>query len=147
MLEITSHRNGEVLNHTHGRETAEALTIVVRGIADPQSLVTVNGLPTFRHDRQFFVEVPLRERINRVTACAHDKFGERTQTIVLVWDKASFKRYTVRIDDNSFFFTDLVLASISSATGMTLASKDSPSSTLAASGWLILRTESAWNAS
>ncbi len=108
MLEITSHRNGEVLNHTHGRETAEALTIVVRGIADPQSRVTVNGLPVMRHDRQFFVEVPLRERINRVTACAHDKFGERTQSIVLVWDKASFKRYAVRIDDNSFFFTDLV---------------------------------------
>ena len=66
MLEITSHRNGEILNHTHGRENADALTIVVRGVADPQSRVTVNGLPTVRHDREFYAEVPLRDRINRV---------------------------------------------------------------------------------
>ena len=107
MLEITSHRNGELLSYKHGKETEEALWITLCGIADPQSKVTVNGIPAIRHDRQFMVEIPLRARINRVTATAHDKFGERTQTITLVWDKASFKRYTVRIDDNSFFFTEL----------------------------------------
>ena len=107
MLEITSHRNGEILNHNHGRESGTELLIEVRGIADPQSRVTVNGIPAVRHDREFIAEVPLREKINRVTASARDKFGERTQTITLVWDKASFKRYAVRIDDNCFFLTDL----------------------------------------
>ena len=107
MLEITSHRNGEILNYKHGRETADALMIEVRGIADPQSRVTVNGLPAVRCDREFRAEVPLKSRINTVTASAKDKFGERTQSIVLVWDKASFKRYAVRIDDNCFFMTDL----------------------------------------
>ena len=107
MLEITSHRNGEILNYKHGRETADALLIEVRGIADPQSRVTVNGIPAVRHDREFIAEVPLRNKINRVTASARDKFGERTQTITLVWDKASFKRYAVRIDDNCFFLRDL----------------------------------------
>ena len=107
MLEITSHRNGEILNYKHGRETADALMIEVRGIADPQSRVTVNGLPALRCDREFRAEVPLKSRINTVTASAKDKFGERTQSIVLVWDKASFKRYAVRIDDNCFFMTDL----------------------------------------
>ena len=107
MLEITSHRNGEILCHKHGRETDDALWIELCGIADSQSKVTVNGIPAARHDRVFKAEIPLRERISRVTAVAHDKYGERTQTIVLVWDKASFKRYTVRIDDNSFVFTDL----------------------------------------
>ena len=63
MLEITSHRNGEVLNHNHGRETADALLIEVRGIADPQSRVTVNGRPAIRCDREFRADVPLTEKI------------------------------------------------------------------------------------
>ena len=107
MLEITSHRNGEILNHNHGRESGTELLIELRGIADPQSFVEVNGIPAVRHDREFSATVPLKNRINRVTASARDKFGERTQTITLVWDKASFKRYAVRIDDNCFFLTDL----------------------------------------
>ena len=107
MLEITSHRNGEILNSRHGRESAGELLIVVRGLASVQSHVTVNGLPARRNDREFIAEIPLQHKINRVTVKAKDKFGERTQTIVLVWDKGSFKRYTVRIDDNSFVFTDL----------------------------------------
>ena len=107
MLEITSHRNGEILNHIHGKETTDALIIQVRGIASPQSLVTVNGIETKRNDREFIAEVPLTEKINTVVAKAKDKFGERSLAIVLVWDKASFKRYAVRIDDNCFFFTDI----------------------------------------
>ena len=107
MLEITSHRNGELLSARDGRESASELLITVSGIAPVQSKVTVNGIAALRRDRLFSVEVPLTERINRVTATAKDKYGERTQTIVLVWDKGSFKRYTVRIDDNSFVFTDL----------------------------------------
>ncbi|MBR2372892.1 MAG: hypothetical protein IKA87_01530 [Lentisphaeria bacterium] len=107
MLEITSHRNGELLNARHGKESSSELLVNIRGIASVQSNVTVNGIAALRNDREFFAEVPLKEKINRVTVKAKDKFGERTQTIVLVWDKHSFKRYTVRIDDNSFFFTDL----------------------------------------
>lgn len=107
MLEITSHRNGELLSARDGRESASELLIHLSGIASVQSKVTVNGAPVQRHDRLFFADVPLREKINRVTVSAKDKYGERTQTITLVWDKASFKRYAVRIDDNSFVFTDL----------------------------------------
>ena len=107
MLEITSHRNGEILNSKHGKETPDALLIVVQGIATPQSTVTVNGIAAERCDRSFRAEIPLTQKINRVTATAKDKFGERTQTITLVWDKASFKRYAMRIDDNCFFMTDL----------------------------------------
>lgn len=107
MLEITSHRNGELLSARHGKESPDELTIQLRGIASIQSKVTVNGMAVQRRDREFFLDLPLREKINRVTVHAKDKYGERTQTIVLVWDKGSFKRYAVRIDDNSFVFTDL----------------------------------------
>ena len=107
MLEITSHRNGELLSARHGKESPDELTIQLRGIASIQSKVTVNGMAVQRQDKEFFLDLPLREKINRVTVHAKDKYGERTQTIVLVWDKGSFKRYAVRIDDNSFVFTDL----------------------------------------
>ena len=107
MLEITSHRNGEVLNHQHGRESAEGLAIRLEGIADPQSQVTVNGKPAERCDRRFFASVLLTDKINRVTVAAHNKFGDFQQSITLVWDKQSFKRYTARIDDNIFFLREL----------------------------------------
>ena len=78
MLEITSHRNGEILNYKHGRESADALVITVRGIADPQSRVLVNGIAAARCDREFVADVPLTQKINTVTVSAKDKFGERT---------------------------------------------------------------------
>ena len=83
MLEITSHRHGEILNYKHGKETAQSLTIPLRGLASPQSQVSVNGIPAQRNDREFFLELPLTEKINTVTVRAKDKFGERTLSIVL----------------------------------------------------------------
>lgn len=107
MLEITSHRHGELVNYMHGTESKDALTVEIRGLASPQSLVTINGIPARRSDRNFFLPLELREKFNKVTVVARDKFGERSQSITLVWDKGSFKRYAVRIDDNVFFMTDL----------------------------------------
>jgi len=107
MLEITSHRNGEVLNRQHGQETADGLIVRLEGIADPQSRVTVNGIPAERRDRLFFATCRLTERINRVTVASHNKFGDFQQSITLVWDKQSFKRYAARIDDNIFFLREI----------------------------------------
>lgn len=107
MLEIYSFRNGEILNARNGKETPEYLEIEINGVALPQSRVSVNGVEAARCDRNFSAKVRLRERINRVTVNAHDKFGDLSRTITLVWDKQSFKRYAARIDDNVFFFNDL----------------------------------------
>ena len=107
MLEITSFRNGEVVNHYCGIETGAGLEIEIRGIASPQSRVTVNGIPAIRNDREFSAKILLTGKINRITATAIDKFGEFSRTITLAYDKKSFLRYTVRIDDNSFLFTEL----------------------------------------
>ena len=106
MLEITSHRHGELVNYMHGTESNDALTVEIRGIALPQSLVTINGIPARRSDRNFFLPVELREKFNKVTVVACDKFGERSQSITLVWDKGSFKRYAVRIDFLLFYRQD-----------------------------------------
>ncbi len=107
MLEITSHRNGEVLNHQHGLESAEGLLIRLEGISEPQSRVTVNGSPAKRRDRLFSASILLTEKINRVTVAAHNKFGDFQQSITLVWDKQSVKRYAARIDDNIFFLREI----------------------------------------
>jgi hypothetical protein len=107
MLEITSYRNGEVLNYHNGLETDEFLEIKIEGIADSQSTVTANGQKADRCDRLFSATVRLKERVNKVVVNSHNKFGDFQQTITLVWDKKSFKRYAMRIDDNIFFLTDI----------------------------------------
>ena len=101
MLEITNLRDGAILNRHHGVETPEGLKIIVEGIADPQAEVKVNGQTASRRDRNFSAEVMLTRRINKITAEASDYYGERSLTLTVMWDKASFKRY-------NFFFDDCV---------------------------------------
>ena len=45
MIEITSHRQGAILNHHHGEETAGHLKITVSGISESGRPVKVNGVP------------------------------------------------------------------------------------------------------
>ena len=103
MLEIVNIRDGAVLDRHDGKETADALEIVVEGLASPQATVTVNGIPAARDDRNFSAKIRLTERINRITAASSDAYGERTQTITVLWDKGSFRRYNFFIDDCIFF--------------------------------------------
>jgi len=107
MFEITSLRNGAVLNHHHGVEDEHGLTVKVEGICDLPSHVFVNDAPALRDGRRFFTEITLREKINPITAKAVTAFGEYEQTIQVVWDKKSFRRCNFYIDDHSFFWTDL----------------------------------------
>ena len=102
MLEITNIREGAVLNHHHGIETENHLEIKVDGIAAPQAKVTVNGIAAERQDRNFSALVRLTEKVNKITAVASDHFGERSLTLTVIWDKASFKRYNFFFDDCIF---------------------------------------------
>ena len=107
MLEVTSFRNGAVLNHSHGAETDEFLEIKVEGIADPQAFVTVNGAEARRADRSFSAPVRLTEKINEIVVSADGHFGETILKLTVLWDKKSFKRYNYYIDDCSFFYTEI----------------------------------------
>ena len=109
MLEITNLRDGAILNRHHGIETGDYLEITVEGIADPQAEVTVNGQPVKRCDRNFSAKVRLTEKINKIQAAASDYFGERTLTLTVMWDRASFKRYNFFFDDCSFFLRSIAL--------------------------------------
>ncbi|NMA21479.1 MAG: hypothetical protein GX927_12960 [Lentisphaerae bacterium] len=107
MLEITNIRQGAVLTHFHGKETADSLTVPVEGICDHGGEVLVNGIPAVCSGRRFTASVPLTKKFDAITATASSALGEYSQKIKVVWDKQSFKRFNFYIDDNIFFFTDL----------------------------------------
>ncbi len=107
MLEILSPRHGAVLNHNHGRETADALQITVHGLCDETGQLTVNGKPAIRNGRLFTAEIELAARENTITAFVDGPRGQLTTRIKVIWDRASFRRFNLFIDDNSFFWTDL----------------------------------------
>jgi len=107
MLQITNIRQGAVLNHNHGRETAEGLEVLFEGISDYPGPVKLNGQTARRDGRRFFGKVMLKEKVNTVTAESLSAYGSFSQSIKVVWDKNSFKRVNCYIDDHSFFWTDL----------------------------------------
>ena len=105
MLEITSHRQGAILNHNHGIETENSLKITVSGISDSGKPVKVNGVPAVMEGRLFSAEIDLTQKLNQVTASVVTPYGEYAQSIVLVWGKKSTRRYNCYIDYHSFAFT------------------------------------------
>jgi hypothetical protein len=107
MLQITNIRQGAVLNHNHGVEDNKGLTVLFEGISDFPGPVTLNGVPARRDGRRFMGEVTLTQQFNTVTAESVSAYGNFSQSIVVVWDKNSFKRVNFYIDDHSFFWTDL----------------------------------------
>ncbi len=107
MIEITNLRQGALLNHNHGKETANALEIQIQGIVDDGYPVKVNGIPAEMDGRLFNATVSLTQKINTVKAEAITPYGNFSQELTLVWDKKSFRRCNFYIDDHSFLFTDL----------------------------------------
>ena len=107
MIEITSHRQGAILNHNHGEETEESLRITIRGISGSGQPVKVNGNPARMEGRNFSAEIELTRKINPVTASVMTPYGIYSQTLSLVWDKKSFRRFGAGMDDNIFVFTEL----------------------------------------
>ena len=47
MIEITSHRQGAILNRHHGTESVKSLKITVQGISESGHPVKVNGVPQY----------------------------------------------------------------------------------------------------
>ena len=107
MIEITSHRQGAILNHNHGIETENSLKITVSGISDCGQPVKINGKPAVMEGRNFYAEVELTQKLNPITASVTTPYGEYSQNIILMWDKKSVRRYNCYIDDHSFVFTEL----------------------------------------
>jgi hypothetical protein len=107
MLELTNLRHGAVVNACDGVESADGLVVQVEGLAEPGSLVLVNGVRTELVGRLFRAPVTLVRQFNDIVISSRNKHGESQRRIRVVWDRKSFKRYTFFTDDNAFFLTDI----------------------------------------
>ena len=107
MIEITSHRQGAILNRNHGCERANSLKITVRGVSGSGHPVKVNGVPAQMDGRNFSAEIELTKKVNPVTASVMTPYGVYSQELSLMWDRQSFRRFNCFIDDHSFVFTEL----------------------------------------
>ena len=107
MLELTNLRHGAVVNACDGVESHNSLVVPVEGLAEPGSLVLVNGTRTELVGRRFRASATLTQPFNDIVVSSQNKHGEIQQRIRVVWDRQSFKRYNFFIDDNSFFLTDI----------------------------------------
>ena len=107
MIEIVNFRQGAILNSNHGKETKDALEITVQGISESGLPVFINDIPAEMDGRFFSAQVNLTKKFNTITASVITPYGKFSQELILVWDKASKKRFQMYIDDHSFLFTDL----------------------------------------
>lgn len=107
MLAILSPRHGAILNHNHGIETADSLKIQVSGLCDESGFLTVNGQPAIRNGKLFTADVTLTSHENTITAEIASNSGNLSYQVKVIWDRKSFKRFNLFVDDHSFFWTDL----------------------------------------
>ncbi len=107
-LKIVEPFHGAVLNHRHGRQTADGLAIRVSGEAPPDRAVTVNGEACRREGNQFSAEIVLKTPETDLVAASNGAgVGLREHRVRVVWDRYSEPRYRFSIDDNSFFLRDV----------------------------------------
>jgi hypothetical protein len=101
-IEITSPRDGDVLNRNDGKETEAALLLQVEGKCNAQS-VTVNDVRAPVSNGMFSCEVEVSRRRNIITAEANGASHE----IQVWWNRGSRPRYRFSVDDNIEFLKDL----------------------------------------
>ncbi len=99
--------HGAVLNHRHGKQSAEGLAIRVAGLASAGDRVTVNGIPCRVENGQFEGNVVLSNAETDLVAVAQSNTGQVQDRVRVVWDRCSEPRYRFSIDDSSFFLRDI----------------------------------------
>src|SRR5262245_57243465 len=60
-IKITAPFHGAILDHRHGKQSADSLTIRVSGQVNADGPVTVNGAPARRQEKSFEADVILRD--------------------------------------------------------------------------------------
>ena len=108
MNQITSLRNGTIVNKFYGKVVDGTLYLPVSGIADEDAFVTVNGVNAERTGLNFNAVIPVSEKFTEITMCAENSCGRMTHSVKVLYDRDSFPRYNFFTDDNSFFWTELI---------------------------------------
>lgn len=106
-VRISEPWNGDILNRHDGSESAQALTVQVRGEAPEGASVSVNGLPAQVQAGAFCCQALLRQRENELVAVARRGGAQWQEGIRVLWDRGSRPRYRFSVDDNIEFLKDL----------------------------------------
>jgi hypothetical protein len=102
-LRITSPWDGDILNRHDGAESAEGLTVTVEGAAPADQPVTVAGVQAGRDGEKFEAEVTLTDPETTIVA----ECPAGADSITVLYDRQSYKRYRFSVDDNILFLKDL----------------------------------------
>lgn len=102
-VEISTPRDGDVLNRHDGEESEEGLTIEVVGKAPPDQEVTLAGQTARREGDSFYASVTLTEQESLITA----QCPAGADQIQVLYDRNSHKRFRFSVDDNVLFLRDL----------------------------------------
>lgn len=106
-LTIDQPFHGAVLNHRYGKPTAAGLAIDVTGRASGASDVRIDGRPARREGDRYVGRAVLHSAEQDIVVTARVGDQSLKQTARGVWDRYSFPRYRVAIDDNGFFLRDI----------------------------------------
>jgi len=102
--------DGAILNWNNGKRYPDGLGIMVRVVAPKGSKVTINGSKApvaAGRKSEFACEVVLRKQENVVKTRAESNGKISTDSITVLWDMNSTKRYRFSTDDNILFLRDL----------------------------------------
>ncbi|RPI24993.1 MAG: hypothetical protein EHM61_15570 [Acidobacteria bacterium] len=105
-LRITQPADGDVLNRNDGTVTPEGLRITVRGEARVGGTVKINGAAAPVRDGKFETQVTVNEPTTRIQAQGP---GGSVDEATVLWDRQSFPRYRVSVDDNIRWLKDIAL--------------------------------------
>ncbi len=102
-VQITSPWDGDVLNRHDGDETDDGLAITIEGTAPAGEEVLVAGRPAEREGDAFSAEITLTQP--RTTVVGASPSG--SDSVRLIYDRRSRKRFRFSVDDNILFLRDL----------------------------------------
>jgi len=114
-IKIIDPVDGAILNKNDGKQDLGGLEIVVRGVAPYKSKVTVNDMRAETRGEGcasydiFECRIILKEWENHVTAKSMVGYDVTTDSIMVLWDRNTIKRYRFSTDDNILFLKDLAL--------------------------------------
>ena len=103
MLRIDHPRHGDIVNRHDGEETGDRLLLKVSGVAPNGEMLEVNGVQARADGGRFTCSVPIRSRRSVITAQCRDT----SDSITVLWDRGSRKRYRFSVDDTIQFLKDL----------------------------------------
>jgi len=100
---ITQPIDGAILNKHDGETTPDGLAVTVAGTCPRGAKVTVNGAPAAVAGDRFEATVCVADRETTLTA----KCEAGADSILVLYDRDSFRRYRFSLDDDVWFLRDI----------------------------------------